>query len=78
MRTFIKIKKLLLLLIILLLTLNIFCMNSFAETSLPSVYSPACILIDADSGKILYSKNANNKMYPAKWTGLKPLFVKAL
>ena len=68
MRTFIKIKKLLLLLIILLLTLNIFCMNSFAETSLPSVYSPACILIDADSGKILYSKNANTKMYPASTT----------
>lgn len=68
MRAFIKIKKLLLLLIILLLTLNIFCMNSFAETSLPSVYSPACILIDADSGKILYSKNANTKMYPASTT----------
>lgn len=68
MRNFIKIKKLLLLLIILLLTLNIFCMNSFAETSLPSVYSPACILIDADSGKILYSKNANTKMYPASTT----------
>ena len=68
MRTFIKIKKLLLLLIILLLTLNIFCMNSFAETSLPSVYSPACMLLDADSGKILYSKNANTKMYPASTT----------
>lgn len=33
-----------------------------------SVYSQAAILIDASSGKILYSKNALNKMYPASTT----------
>lgn len=30
--------------------------------------SPSCILMDAKSGKILYAKNAYNKMYPASTT----------
>lgn len=68
MRTFINFKKIFLLLVILFLIANIFCNYSFAESSLPSVYSPACILMDADSGKILYSKNANTRMYPASTT----------
>ena len=33
-----------------------------------SVYSQAAILMDSSSGKILYSKNALNKMYPASTT----------
>lgn len=68
MRTFIKLKKLFLLFIILLLVGNIFCVKSFAETLTPTVYAPACILMDASSDKILYSKNANSRMYPASTT----------
>ena len=52
-----------------LLLFNCFFMNfSLAKNSEPNVYSPSCILIDQDSGKILYSKNANSKMYPASTT----------
>ena len=40
---------------------------SFADTT-PSVYSPSCILMDAKSGKILFSKKAEEKMYPASTT----------
>ena len=54
---------------IILLLFNCFFMNfSLAKNSNPNVYSPSCILIDQDSGKILYSKNANSKMYPASTT----------
>ena len=42
--------------------------NSSTDASSPSTYSPACILMDQNSGKILYSKNANTKMYPASTT----------
>ena len=42
--------------------------NSSTDASIPSTYSPACILMDQNSGKILYSKNANTKMYPASTT----------
>lgn len=68
MRAFVKLKKFFLLLVILFLIANIFCIPSFAEDSLPSTYSPACILMDANSDKILYSKNANTRMYPASTT----------
>ncbi len=34
----------------------------------PSIYSEAAILIDSNSGQILYSKNENQKMYPASTT----------
>lgn len=32
--------------------------------------SPSCILVDSNSGKILYAKNAYSKMYPASTTKL--------
>lgn len=68
MRAFVNLKRFFLLLVILFLIANIFCTHSFAENSLPSTYSPACLLMDADSGNILYSKNANTRMYPASTT----------
>lgn len=37
-------------------------------SNIPSTYSPATLLMDLDSGQILYSKNANTKMYPASTT----------
>ena len=36
--------------------------NSSSDANVPSTYSPACLLMDQNSGKILYSKNANTKM----------------
>lgn len=74
-------KKILCLLFIFIFLENSFCSISFANTNssddsniytedsnIPSTYSPACLLMDAGSGKILYSKNANAKMYPASTT----------
>lgn len=43
-------------------------MVSSTNSSIPTTYSPACILMEQDSGKILYSKNANTRMYPASTT----------
>ena len=37
-------------------------------SNIPSTYSPSTLLMDLDSGKILYSKNANTRMYPARST----------
>ena len=42
--------------------------TSFADTSQVTTYSPSCILIDANSGKIIYEKNIYKKMYPASTT----------
>ncbi|MGN1327139.1 MAG: serine hydrolase [Clostridia bacterium] len=73
-------KRILCLLFIVIFLVNGFCSYSFANTNssstecyssaseAPSTYSPACLLMDLDSGKILYSKNANAKMYPASTT----------
>lgn len=38
------------------------------SSNIPSTYSPSTLLMDLDSGKILYSKNANTRMYPASTT----------
>lgn len=40
----------------------------FATSKEPILNSQAAILMDAKTGKILYEKNANNKMYPASTT----------
>lgn len=46
-----------------------FITTSFAkDTSALSTYSPACILMEASSGKILYEKNSNQVRYPASTT----------
>lgn len=68
MKFFINFKRIILLLVILSLASSIFCLNSFANAHIPNVYSPACILMEEESGKILYSKNANTRMYPASTT----------
>ncbi len=41
---------------------------SNAETNPPNIYSPAAILMDYNTGKILYEKNINEKKYPASLT----------
>ena len=68
MKFFINFKRIILLLVILSLVSSIFCLNSFANAPIPNVYSPACILMEEESGKILYSKNAHTRMYPASTT----------
>lgn len=71
MRKFMKsnfYKKIIFLFFMILFVLNVLYIDSFATSDLPTTYSPACILMDADSGKILYSKNANAQMYPASTT----------
>lgn len=57
--------KLLFLTFILMLGINNTC---FASSEEITTYSPACILIDLNSDRILYSKNENEKMYPASTT----------
>ena len=59
-------KFIFLLLITLFIILPIF--PSYADVSSPNVYAPSCILMDLNTGKILFSKNANDKMYPASTT----------
>ena len=63
MKTF---KKIIILFIIILLLFSNYC---FAENnSNLEIFSEAAILIDSDSGKILYSKNSDEKRYPASTT----------
>ena len=46
----------------------LFVGNSFANESILSIESPAAVLIDVDTGKILYEKNAHERRYPASLT----------
>ena len=53
--------------LIILIIISLIPIKAYAVEDL-ELYSEACILIDGDSGKILYSKNADKKMYPASTT----------
>lgn len=61
-----RIKKIFTILIILIFTLNLTASLSASEP--PEVLAEAAILIDSSSEKVLYSKNENEKMYPASTT----------
>ena len=39
----------------------------------PTLYAEAAILVDADTGQVLYQKNPDKKMYPASITKLMTL-----
>lgn len=59
-------KKIIILFIILLFLFSNYC---FAENDTKlEIFSEAAILITSDNGKILYSKNADEKRYPASTT----------
>lgn len=61
-----KLKKLfaLLILFVLLLPVNYI----YASIEDLDIYSPSVVLIDSNSGKVLYKKNENKRMYPASIT----------
>lgn len=56
------------LILIFTLFITIFSIPVYSSQETPSVYAPSCILIEASTGKILFAKNANSKMYPASTT----------
>ncbi len=61
-----KIKKILTIIFILIFTLNLTISYGISDT--PEISAGAAILIDTSSERILYSKNENEKMYPASTT----------
>lgn len=62
-----KCKKIFIAIIVLILLL-LNCNFAFAVSTEPNLVSEASILIDSNTNKILYSKNADQKMYPASTT----------
>ena len=62
-----KCKKIFIAIIVLILIL-FNCSFTFATSTEPNLISEAAILIDSKTNKILYSKNADKKMYPASTT----------
>ncbi|MBF8982150.1 D-alanyl-D-alanine carboxypeptidase [Lutibacter sp. B2] len=56
------------LLSILIITSNSLPLTVYATTSPPSITAPSGILMDADTGAILYEKNIHEQMYPASTT----------
>lgn len=62
-------KKLLTLLLSFTILFTVSVSNlAFAEEDEPVVYGKSAILIDADTGRILYEKNIDSKIYPASTT----------
>ena len=49
-----------------LLVLSLFCATSYAAA--PTLVSESAVLIDADTGQILYNKDMHRQMYPASIT----------
>jgi len=62
-------KKILALLLIFTIVVSV---NVYAQ---PVVSSGACILMDAETGQVLYSKNPNERMYPASITKLLTVYI---
>ena len=62
------ISKFILFIIFLLIFQLVFQITSFATSDNLSIGSPAAILMDASTGKILYEKNSHEKRFPASTT----------
>lgn len=54
--------------LVLILNMFIIPLVNADETEIPNISSPAALLMDSSSGKILYEKNMNEKRYPASLT----------
>lgn len=65
-----KLKK-----IILILLAAIFLLSSPVYAQAPEVKAQGAILIDADTGIVIFSKNANQKLYPASITKLMTILL---
>lgn len=64
-----RVKKVLMILIILIMLIFILSFPvSYGASEPPAISAGAAILIDSSSERILYSKNENEKMYPASTT----------
>lgn len=61
-----RVKKFLVFVIILIFILNLSV--SYGASELPEISAGAAILMDSSTEKVLYSKNENEKMYPASTT----------
>ncbi len=63
-------KRILSAIILFAVIINMLCISvpAFAATQPPQLISEGAILIDADSGRILYEKNADTRLYPASTT----------
>ena len=61
-----KVKKVIVILIVLIFILNI--SKCYASTENLDISAESAILIDSSSERVLYSKNENEKMYPASTT----------
>lgn len=47
---------------------GLYTTSTFSATNDITTYSPSCILMEAKTGKIIYEKNAHEKMFPASTT----------
>ena len=66
-----KLKKLTLIFTIFIIVINLLRPASFAVTSTESdiqIYSDGAVLMESSTGKLLYGKNENKKLYPASTT----------
>lgn len=60
--------KLIIFIFIFLIQFIIFSSPSYADSSSLKTYCPSCILIEANTGKILYEKNSDKISFPASTT----------
>lgn len=57
-----------LVLVLLITFLGLYTTSTFSATNDITTYSPSCVLMEAKTGKIIYEKNAHEKMFPASTT----------
>lgn len=57
-----------LVLVLLITFFDLYTTSTFSATNDITTYSPSCILMEAKTGKIIYEKNAHEKMFPASTT----------
>lgn len=60
--------KIIFFIFIFLMQFIIFLSPSYADSDNLKTYCPSCILIEANTGKVLYEKNANDVRFPASTT----------
>ncbi len=61
-------KKIITYILTALLLINLAPITSFAATEPPAIIAETAIVIDANTGKVLYDKNMNDQRYPASTT----------